>query len=519
MKLFGRLILVCVILTILGGSALAAPGASEAITIGGKTYLPISYLGSYLGQQSTSEQSWWAPRLGYSIVFDRTDPANLALVVTNTSYWNADLRFSTSQTHDIVIKQDGHEIWRESSGKNYLQVTRTERLRPGDSRLYESQICALLPGEYEVLAYFMGAGSTTEPVATSRIVIPPANRAQLSYRVHYDPAAPENIALLVKNETGRQLNVLLPSSATHDILLEANGRTVWRASTGIAYTPAFRVESFAPGETKRYTSQIYGVSAGTYQAKAYFAGAPDSSRPVATATVVVPAQTPVGDSRFTYRIVFDHQNPWKIALAVTNRTNRVVEISLPSGMTHDFVLKSGGVTVWRASSGMAYTMALRTERFQPGETKAYESEIPFLASGQYEVLAYYLGAADPQKAVLTANIFIPYAQNPLKYEFSFRQTSFSGNQPRLLLSVRNESGDDVSLSKAHVYRFIVRDKNGNVVFDREVAGLGEVMKNGATTSHFVNLDKLAAGSYSAEVRLRQGTQDVGRIGGISFSIR
>lgn len=205
---------------------------------------------------------------------------------------------------------------------------------------------------------------------------------------------------------------------------------------------------------------------------------------------------------------------------VTNVTGKTVDLTMLASKTHDFVLRSNGSVVWRASEGMFYTLALKNERFLPGETKTYESAIPYIASGHFAVDGYFTGALRPESPVLSANILIPYAQNPLGYQVLFGGTQA---EPRLALRAQNTKDSDVLFPKGHTYRFVVRDRSGEVVLDRNVSNSpelsGETISKGQTVTYTLGLKGLSKGSYTAEVILRQNSQDLSRVGSTSFSIR
>ena len=59
----------------------------------------------------------------------------------------------------------------------------------------------------------------------------------------------------------------------------------------------------------------------------------------------------------------------RLVFHVTNRADRPVEITFPSGQRYDFaVLDSGGREVWRWSADRMFTQAIQTRRLQPNET-------------------------------------------------------------------------------------------------------------------------------------------------------
>jgi len=64
-------------------------------------------------------------------------------------------------------------------------------------------------------------------------------------------------------------------------------------------------------------------------------------------------------------------------LHVTNSGAKLVELSFPSGQTHDFaVLDSTGREVWRWGSDRMFTQALQNRQLRSGETANYEERMP-----------------------------------------------------------------------------------------------------------------------------------------------
>ena len=61
------------------------------------------------------------------------------------------------------------------------------------------------------------------------------------------------------------------------------------------------------------------------------------------------------------------------AFHVTNSSDRTLELSFPSGQTHDFaVVDSAGRTIWRWSDGRMFTQALRNKVLDSGETTTFD---------------------------------------------------------------------------------------------------------------------------------------------------
>lgn len=81
-------------------------------------------------------------------------------------------------------------------------------------------------------------------------------------------------------------------------------------------------------------------------------------------------------------------SPMRLALHVVNTSKKRVELTFPSGQTHDFViLDSIGREVWRWGSGRMFTQSLRNKLLGGGEALELEESIGrvALAPGRYTV--------------------------------------------------------------------------------------------------------------------------------------
>jgi hypothetical protein len=66
---------------------------------------------------------------------------------------------------------------------------------------------------------------------------------------------------------------------------------------------------------------------------------------------------------------------------VTNNSSKAIELTFPSGQTHDFaILDASGREVWRWSGDRMFTQALRNTVLDAGETKSYDGR--WEAAGQ-----------------------------------------------------------------------------------------------------------------------------------------
>ena len=78
--------------------------------------------------------------------------------------------------------------------------------------------------------------------------------------------------------------------------------------------------------------------------------------------------------------------PMRLSLHVVNTSKKRVELTFPTGQTHDFViLDTAGREVWRWGTGRMFTQALRNKLLNPGATLQLDEEIgdAKLAPGRY----------------------------------------------------------------------------------------------------------------------------------------
>lgn len=90
------------------------------------------------------------------------------------------------------------------------------------------------------------------------------------------------------------------------------------------------------------------------------------SAPVHKHSASAPAIGAALDVKVKERVVF--------ALRVTNNADKRLELTFPSGQTHDLVvLDQAGEIVWRWSDGRMFTQALQNRLLASDETLSYEA--------------------------------------------------------------------------------------------------------------------------------------------------
>jgi hypothetical protein len=82
--------------------------------------------------------------------------------VTNDSDDAVDLQFSNSQTHDVVVFEDGEEMWQFSDGQMFMQMLQSETCDPGETLSYTATWEGADSGEYEARAWLAANGVDAE---------------------------------------------------------------------------------------------------------------------------------------------------------------------------------------------------------------------------------------------------------------------------------------------------------------------------------------------------------------------
>lgn len=85
------------------------------------------------------------------------------------------------------------------------------------------------------------------------------------------------------------------------------------------------------------------------------------------------------------------------ALDVTNAGSKLVELTFPTGQTHDFaVLDAAGQEVWRWSADRMFTQALQNKQIPAGETVTYAAAVRGAElHGSYTVVATLRSTTHP----------------------------------------------------------------------------------------------------------------------------
>lgn len=76
------------------------------------------------------------------------ETVDFAFVAENAGDEPVDLTFRNGMTADVVVCEDGAEVWRWSDGRLFAQAIRTETLAPGESTTAALTWEDPLPGTY-----------------------------------------------------------------------------------------------------------------------------------------------------------------------------------------------------------------------------------------------------------------------------------------------------------------------------------------------------------------------------------
>ena len=90
-------------------------------------------------------------------------------------------------------------------------------------------------------------------------------------------------------------------------------------------------------------------------------------------------------------------NTVDLRLHITNGTSKKIELTFPSGQTHDFyIVDASGREVWRWSTGRMFTQSVQNKLIDAGGTVSYSDRLNVpLPSGEYTAVAVLLSSSHP----------------------------------------------------------------------------------------------------------------------------
>ena len=86
-----------------------------------------------------------------------------------------------------------------------------------------------------------------------------------------------------------------------------------------------------------------------------------------------------------------------LRLHVTNTSGKRIEMTFPTGLTHDFyILDASGREVWRWSAGRVFTQGVQKKLVDSGATMSFADRwVGPLAGGTYTAVAVLLSSSHP----------------------------------------------------------------------------------------------------------------------------
>lgn len=215
-------------------------------------------------------------------------------------------------------------------------------------------------------------------------------------------------------------------------------------------------------------------------------------------TVPVLAHSTVKDPLSYYLSFNEEEN--QLQFIIVNGTQKTVGLTFASGLDFDLEIKQGGQSIWKYSDGRFYTMEIRHEKLSPGHAKLYQAELPELAAGRYEVLAYFAGgpSAGQPVASLALNISKTTVNN-LDYSVQYNKTS---QELSLVVTNNTKKNIDLTFPSGKKYDFTVFNKAGQKVWQfsegkfYSQAAVQESLKPGQSRTYKTKLPVLSAGKYT-----------------------
>lgn len=199
-----------------------------------------------------------------------------------------------------------------------------------------------------------------------------------------------------------------------------------------------------------------------------------------------------------YYLNYDEKEK-KVFFVVTNPSSNPVNLSFKSGKDFDLEIKQGNKTIWKHSAGRFYTLALRNETLAPGFAKFYESELPQLRAGKYEVLAYFEGGPSAGKVVASMRLQIGQPEKrALEYDLVHDEAA-----NEMTLTVKNTTTRMLNLTfpSAKKFDLVVFNKAGQKVWQLSdgqfytQALVREYFYPQETKSYKAKLPRLEPGEY------------------------
>lgn len=346
--------------------------------------------------------------LGYYL-YNMEDVNQFYFLVTNPSSQSVNLKFSSGQDYDLVIRQNGKIVWKDSWNKSYTQSLRQENFLPGHAKFYKIDAPKLGKGSYTVQAVFAAGPSTGRVVAEIQWRVgqaapekPSADASLLDYYLFESPNTDE-LLFVVENNTDRTIKLNFPSSKEFDLIIyNSYWEKAWQDSWAKWYSQSVKKEKLAPGQAKVYRAKLPKLSRGTYTAHAYFYGA-RLTGPAATMKLKVGTQTTNPNlSQLSFGAWYNGGKQPQVAFEVKNTSTKPITITFPQGKTLEVVVTGDNGVSWRYSDSYRSGNTLMTKELAGGGASYSFIYLPKLPEGKYSVDIYYLAYSDQKPVASTS---------------------------------------------------------------------------------------------------------------------
>jgi hypothetical protein len=127
--------------------------------VDGRAFVPLRFICEQMKLDVSFDQE---NRITYIFREDQeyhlyADGRTFTLVVSNQTDEPRSYQFSSSKTHDFIIRQGESVVWSQSEGRMYLTVISDRELGPGQCWTFQDDLARELdPGDYTLEAWFTG---------------------------------------------------------------------------------------------------------------------------------------------------------------------------------------------------------------------------------------------------------------------------------------------------------------------------------------------------------------------------
>jgi hypothetical protein len=128
-----------------------------------------------------------------------------------------------------------------------------------------------------------------------------------------------------------------------------------------------------------------------------FACGPRPSESEAASAPAAPSRRPASAAALATTLELSVADGVDLRLHVTNTSGKKIEMTFPTGQTHDFyILDATGREVWRWSAGRMFTQGVQKKLVDGGATMSFADRwVGPLAGGTYTAVAVLLSTSHP----------------------------------------------------------------------------------------------------------------------------